>query len=106
TIRRAPAATAPLLPLHAAPPEETGTGLAPLESEQELYRRAVPRSWAGARLSVLSLPPGVEVVGVVRGGTVRVPRPQMRLTAEDELVFLARPDAYAALEGVLRLPGV
>lgn len=106
TIRRAPAAAAPLLPLHAAPPGDTETGLAPLESEQELYRRPVPRSWAGARLSVLSLPPGVEVVGVVRGGAVQVPRPQMRLTADDELVFLARPDAYAALEGVLRLPGV
>ncbi|WP_027460901.1 chloride channel protein [Deinococcus murrayi] len=107
TIRRAPAPPAPLRPLHAAPEEAAvGGGLPPLESEQELYRRPVPRSWAGARLSVLSLPPGVEVVGVVRGGTVRVPRPQMRLTAEDELVFLARPDAYAALEGVLRLPGV
>lgn len=49
--------------------------------------------------------PGVEVVGVVREGTVRLPRPELRLTTEDELVFLARPEAYAALEGVLRLPG-
>lgn len=72
---------------------------------RELYRRAVPRSWQGARLRLLALPPGVEVVGVVRGGEVRLPRPELRLTDEDELVFLARPDAYAALEGVLRLPG-
>lgn len=73
--------------------------------ERELYRRAVPGSWRGTRLNLLALPPGVEVVGVVRDGVVRVPRPDLRLTADDELVFLARPDAYAALEGVLRLPG-
>ncbi|GGK12899.1 hypothetical protein GCM10008955_02780 [Deinococcus malanensis] len=73
--------------------------------ERELYRRGVPRSWLGARLTLLSLPPGVEVVGVVRDGTVRLPRPELRLTAQDELVFLARPEAYEALEGVLRLPG-
>ena len=52
-----------------------------------------------------TLPPGVEVVGIVRDGSVRLPRPDLRLTATDELVFLARPDAYTALEGVLRLPG-
>lgn len=98
------AAPTPATPLH-APEGEEGGGPVPLASEQELYRRAVPGGWQGARLSVLSLPPGVEVVGVVRGGTVQAPRPQLRLTAEDELVFLARPDAYAALEGVLRLPG-
>ena len=65
----------------------------------------VPASWRGARLGVVTLPPGVEVVGIVRDGSVRLPRPDLRLTATDELVFLARPDAYTALEGVLRLPG-
>ncbi|WP_034384495.1 chloride channel protein [Deinococcus sp. YIM 77859] len=94
----------PASPLHAPLPDSEG-GPVPLTSEQELYRRAVPPSWQGARVSVLALPPGVEVVGLVRDGTVRVPRPETRLTAEDELVFLARPEAYAALEGVLRLPG-
>ncbi len=74
-------------------------------NERELYRRAVPRSWDGTKLHLLALPPGVEVVGIVRDGAVRIPRPELRLTADDELVFLARPDAYAALEGVLRLPG-
>lgn len=92
----------PALPLD--PPGGDG-GPTPLTPGRELYRRAVPTGWQGARLSVLSLPPGVEVVGVVREGTVRLPRPELRLTAEDELVFLARPEAYAALEGVLRLPG-
>ena len=81
------------------PPQSTS-------AERELYRRAVPSSWNGTKLNLLALPPGVEVVGVVRDGVVRVPRPELRLTAEDELVFLARPEAYAALEGVLRLPGV
>lgn len=74
-------------------------------AERELYRRVVPPSWRGARLSILSLPPGVEVVGIVRDGSVRLPRPELRLTAQDELVFLARPEAYNALEGILRLPG-
>ncbi|UBV43828.1 chloride channel protein [Deinococcus taeanensis] len=74
-------------------------------NERELYRRVVPPSWRGARLGVVTLPPGVDIVGVVRDGAVRLPRPEYRLTASDELVFLARPDAYTALEGVLRLPG-
>lgn len=74
-------------------------------SERELYRRAVPRSWQGAKLKLVALPPGVEIMGIVRDGEVKVPRPEMYLTPEDDLIFLARPDAYAALEGVLRLPG-
>ncbi|MEW6422485.1 MAG: chloride channel protein [Deinococcota bacterium] len=90
-------------PLHTPAPAKEGSPT-PLSSEQALYRRAVPPGWLGARLSVLALPPGVEVVGIVRDGTVRLPRPELRLTADDELVFLARPDAYAALEGVLQLP--
>ena len=77
----------------------------PAVTDRELYRRGVPPSWRGARLHLLSLPPGVEVIGIVRDGTVRLPRPELRLTDEDELVFLARPDAYVALEGILRLPG-
>lgn len=101
-------ANAPATPFDAPRPDdaldtETTSSLTP--AERELYRRGVPPSWRGARLSVLSLPPGVEVVGIVRDGTVRLPRPELLLTTDDELVFLARPDAYAALEGVLRLPG-
>lgn len=86
------------LPTAETPAEASGT-------ERELYRRGVPPSWRGARLKLLSLPPGVEVVGIVRDGSVRLTHPEMRLTPDDELVFLARPDAYAALEGLLRLPG-
>ena len=67
-------------------------------SERELYRRAVPRSWQGAKLKLVALPPGVEIMGIVRDGEVKVPRPEMYLTPEDDLIFLARPDAYAALE--------
>lgn len=101
---RQPAGIAAPVPFD-APPE----GAEPLSSdsppERELYRRAVPRGWQGTRMNLLSLPPGVEIVGIVRDGTVRVPRPETRLTADDELVFLAYPQAYAALEGLLRLPG-
>lgn len=73
--------------------------------ERELYRRAVPRSWQGAQLRDVVLPPGIEVVGVMRSGELRLSRPELRLTPDDELIFLARADAYAALEAVLRLPG-
>ncbi len=92
------------VPFDAAPPAGSTETPSPTP-ERELYRRPVPGSWNGTRLSLLALPPGVEVVGVLRDGVVRIPRPELRLTAEDELVFLARPEAYAALEGVLRLPG-
>ncbi|WP_221088584.1 chloride channel protein [Deinococcus aquaedulcis] len=105
--RRVPTA-APSAPVPYDAPEATlqeADLLPPPSSERELYRRTVPPSWHGARMQVVSLPPGVEIVGVVRDGTVRLPRPQLRLTPSDELVFLARPDAYAALEGILRLPG-
>lgn len=95
---RHPAAPAPI-PFD--PPAE-GTPAVPA---QELYRRAVPGGWHGTKLNLVSLPPGVEIVGIVRDGTVRVPRPETRLTTDDELVFLAYPQAYAALEGLLRLPG-
>ncbi|MVN85988.1 Cl- channel voltage-gated family protein [Deinococcus sp. HMF7620] len=105
--RRAPAAASPAaVPYDAPEAALEGADVLPApSSERELYRRAVPASWGGARLQVVSLPPGVEIVGVVRDGTVRLPRPALRLTPTDELVFLARPDAYAALEGILRLPG-
>ncbi len=89
----------------ATPFDAPSEGEAAPSTDRELYRRGVPPSWRGARLNLLSLPPGVEVIGIVRDGTVRLPRPELRLTDEDELVFLARPDAYVALEGILRLPG-
>ena len=72
---------------------------------RQLYRRPVPSSWRGAKLKLLALPPEVEVVGIMRGGTVQLPRPELRLADDDELIFLAQPGAYAALENMLRLPG-
>ncbi|GGK88007.1 chloride channel protein [Deinococcus radiotolerans] len=103
--RRAP--EVPAVPYDATGPvaPQEAELLPPPSSDRELYRRVVPASWRGARLGVVTLPPGVEVVGVVRDGSVRLPRPEFRLTSSDELVFLARPEAYQALEGVLRLPG-
>lgn len=103
--RLAPSTTATPTETAPVPFDAPGDAEGTPASGQELYRRAVPGSWRGTRLHLLSLPPGVEVVGIVRDGTVRVPRPEMRLTPDDELVFLARPDAYAALDGLLRLPG-
>jgi H+/Cl- antiporter ClcA len=107
--RRTPDTATPGTPYDAptelAPVGDTAPADAPASNEPELYRRAVPASWRGARVRLLALPPGVEVVGIVRDGSVRLPHAELRLTPEDELVFLARPDAYAALEGVLRLPG-
>lgn len=44
-------------------------------------------------------------MGVLRGGAVQLPRPELRLTDGDELIFLAQPEAYASLENMLRLPG-
>lgn len=73
--------------------------------ERQLYRHTVPVSWQGTRLKLLTLPPAVEVVGVLRGGTVQLPHPDLRLTAEDELIFLASTEAYAALRTLLRLSG-
>ncbi len=101
---RSPAQPAAPIPFDAPADGQAHEGAA-AAPERELYRRAVPGGWQGTKLHLVSLPPGVEIVGIVRDGTVRVPRPEMRLTADDELVFLARPQAYAALEGLLRLPG-
>ncbi|MFC6591253.1 TrkA C-terminal domain-containing protein [Deinococcus lacus] len=44
------------------------------------------------------------MVGVMRDGQIRLPRPGLRLTRDDELMLLARPDAYRALEALLSLP--
>lgn len=93
--RPAPTSGTPYVPdLEAA--DQTG---------RQLYRRPVPPSWRGAKLKLLALPPEVEVVGVMRGGTVQLPRPELRLTDGDDLILLAQPDAYASLENRLRLPG-
>ncbi|AAF11316.1 chloride channel protein [Deinococcus radiodurans] len=75
------------------------------QNGRQLYRRPVPSNWRGAKLKLLALPPAVEVVGVLRGGAVQLPRPELRLTDGDELIFLAQPEAYASLENMLRLPG-
>lgn len=73
-------------------------------NERELYRLALPTSWQGIRLDMLRLPSGIEVIGVMRQGEVRNAHPKLRLTAEDDLVMLARPEDYKLLEGMLRLP--
>ena len=52
----------------------------------------------------MSLPPSVEVVGLLRDGQVMLPRRSLRLLRGDEVMLLARPDAYAALDALLDLP--
>ncbi|WP_261664182.1 chloride channel protein [Deinococcus sp. Marseille-Q6407] len=76
----------------------------PGSGEQQLYRRPVPASWGGVAIGQLALPPSVEVAGVVRDGEIILPRRSLRLLREDEVMLLARPDAYAALEALLELP--
>lgn len=73
-------------------------------NERELYRLPLPTSWQNTRLEMLRLPSGIEVIGVMRQGEVRNAHPKLRLTAEDDLVMLARPEDYKLLEGMLRLP--
>lgn len=74
------------------------------QTERQLYRRRVPRSWGGVAVGQLSLPPSVEVVGLLRDGQVMLPRRSLRLLRGDEVMLLARPDAYAALDALLDLP--
>lgn len=74
------------------------------ETERQLYRRAVPGSWGGVAVGQLALPPSVEVLGVVRDGAIVLPRRSLRLLRGDEVLLLARPDAYAALDALLELP--
>lgn len=70
----------------------------PKEPQKELFRRAIPLSWQGVPLKLLALPAEIEVVGLVRAGEVRVPRPEVRLVQDDELILLCVPAAYEALE--------
>ncbi|RTR30975.1 Cl- channel voltage-gated family protein [Deinococcus radiophilus] len=72
--------------------------------ERQIYRRAVPSTWGGVAIGRLALPPSVEVVGLVRDGEVLLPRRSVRLLRGDEVMLLARPDAYAALDALLELP--
>nr|WP_308430678.1 chloride channel protein [Deinococcus piscis] len=85
-------------------PAQAGAGEGDPYQDRELYRRPVPSSWGGVAVGQLALPPSVEVVGLVRDGEILLPRRSQRLLRGDEVMLLARPDAYTALDALLELP--
>ncbi|MDO4264708.1 MAG: chloride channel protein [Deinococcus sp.] len=85
-------------------PARTGQGSDDANSDRQLYRRAVPGTWGGVAIGQLALPPSVEVVGLIRDGEILLPRRSVRLLRGDDVMLLARPDAYAALDALLELP--
>ena len=93
---------APLPEAVAAVPQP---GQPPTGQQRQLYRQDVPRSWLGARLNVLALPEGIELLGVVQAGQAQLSAPGLRLNAGDELLLLATPGEFQAWQQSLRVPG-
>ncbi|GAA3996636.1 chloride channel protein [Deinococcus rubellus] len=80
--------------LSAAPPES---------SEEALYRVAAPPSWLGARINVLSLPAGAQVVGLERGEAILSATPDLKLEENDVLDIVATDAAFGKLRELLNL---
>ena len=72
---------------------------------RQLYRQPVPGSWLGARLDLLTLPAGMELLSVVRGGQVRLASPQLRLIAGDELLLLCTLAEFQGWQQSVRVTG-
>ena len=83
----------------------TGTEAAPDVQRRQLYRQDVPRSWLGARLNLLTLPGGMELLCVVRGGQVRLSSPELRLSAGDELLLLCTQAEFQTWQQSMRVVG-
>ena len=77
----------------------------PTDHRRQLFRQSVPRSWLGARLNLLTLPAGTELLGVVRGGEARLAAPELRLSDGDELLLLCTPDDFQTWQQSLRVVG-
>lgn len=90
----APAPTEPEWAIPAEPQPHPTT-------ERQLYRQRVPTAWLGARLDVVSLPAGLELVGLVRSGQVQTPLPQLRLKDTDDLLLLATPDSFSQWQALI-----
>ncbi|AWN24578.1 Cl- channel voltage-gated family protein [Deinococcus irradiatisoli] len=75
----------------------------PPSSEEALYRVAVPMSWLGARIGVLSLPAGVQVVGLERGEDILSATPDLKLQSGDVLDLVATDAAFGELRDLLNL---
>ncbi|WP_420596633.1 chloride channel protein [Deinococcus sp.] len=85
-------------------PTTTILAAAPPPSSQEaLYRVEVPLSWLGARLQLVSLPAGAQVVGLERGESVLSATPELKLQSGDVLDIVATNAAFEALRELLNL---
>ena len=84
-------------------PTTTILAAAPVSSEDALYRVAVPTAWLGARLRLLSLPAGVQVVGLERGEAILTAAPELRLEQDDVLDIVASDAAFGELRELLNL---
>ena len=80
--------------LSAAPPQG---------SEEALYRVAVPPAWLGAKISVLRLPAGAQVVGLERGEAILSATPELKLEENDVLDIVATDVAFSELRELLNL---
>lgn len=77
----------------------------PTDHKRQLFRHDVPRSWLGARLDLLTLPAGTELLGVVRGGEARLVAPELRLAAGDELLLLCTQADFQTWQQSIRVVG-
>ncbi len=75
------------------------------DPRRQLFRQGVPRSWLGARLDLLTLPAGVDLLSVVRGGEARLAAPELRLAAGDELLLLCTQAEFQTWQQSLRVVG-
>lgn len=72
-------------------------------SEDALYRVAAPVAWLGAKLSVLNLPAGTQVVGLERGEEILSATPELKLQSGDVLDLIATDAAFDELRELLNL---
>ena len=77
----------------------------PTDHKRQLFRHDVPQSWLGARLNLLTLPTGIELLGVVRGGEARLAAPELRLAAGDELLLLCTQADFQTWQQSIRVVG-
>jgi chloride channel protein, CIC family len=93
------------VPASAQTPGVQTTGVAEVQQRQ-IYRQALPRSWPGARIDLLTLPAGIELLSVVRGGQVRLAAGDLRLAAGDELLLLCTPAEFQSWQQNMRVIGL
>ncbi|GGJ62891.1 chloride channel protein [Deinococcus aquiradiocola] len=88
-----------------APPASPATPEAEVPQRRQLYRHDLPRSWQGARVNLITLPLGIELLSVVRAGQARLATPDLRLAAGDELLLLCTPGEFQAWQTSIRAVG-